>query len=234
MSTTRRLEWSKVLTIDLPDNWDDLPVRPHIELERAIASSSGFSLIAGIDEAGRGAIAGPVFAAAVILPLNDEEKLERLFEVDDSKRLEPAKREELYDLIIETAVSFGIGSASETVIDSEGIIAANAKAMTSAVRQLSPLPQFLLVDGRMKLKQPSLPQQSIIKGDAISLSIAAASILAKVSRDRLMISLSQRFPNYGLERNKGYCTSEHVAALADHGPTTVHRQSFAPVRLGLF
>jgi ribonuclease HII len=202
-------------------------------LEYAVANESGINMIAGIDEAGRGAIAGPVFAAAVILPLDDQDKINNLRDVDDSKKKTAKQREELFDLVVANSLSFGVGSSPASIIDCEGIISANAIAMMEAVENLDLRVQFLLIDGRMRLKNLALPQQSIIKGDCISLSIAAASILAKVSRDRHMISLGSRFPGYGLERNKGYCTREHAASLDELGPSSIHRYSFAPIRLSL-
>ncbi|MGB3715631.1 MAG: ribonuclease HII [Candidatus Promineifilaceae bacterium] len=195
--------------------------------------SSGVTLIAGIDEAGRGAIAGPVYAAAVILSLDEPAKIAELGQVDDSKKKTAKQREELFDLIIENALAYGVGAAPASTIDREGIISANALAMMDAVSKLEPQPGYLLIDGRMRLKSLSLPQESIIRGDSISLSIAAASILAKVSRDRHMKSLARRYSYYGLDRNKGYCTPEHVAALEKHGPCAEHRHSFAPIRLTL-
>lgn len=209
------------------------PTRPNLDLEYAVLKSSGLTLIAGIDEAGRGAIAGPVYAAAVILSLNEPVKIAELRQVDDSKKKTARQREELFDLIKVNALAFGVGAAPASTIDREGIISANALAMMEAVSKLEPQAGYLLIDGRMRLKNLALPQESIIRGDTISLSIAAASILAKVCRDRHMMSLARRFPEYGLDRNKGYCTPEHVAALEKHGPCLEHRHSFAPIRLSL-
>lgn len=187
-------------------------------------------MVAGIDEAGRGAIAGPVFAAAVILPLDEPEKLHQLSDVNDSKRLSAEKREELYRRIMDNALTHGIGSTSAAEIDSLGIIPANHKAMEMALGQLKPAAQYLLLDGRERLKNVNIPQRSVIHGDRISLSIAAASILAKVSRDRHMLSLDWRYPGYDFRRHKGYCTAAHVASLASRGPSEVHRHSFRPIR----
>lgn len=196
--------------------------------------STGMTLIAGIDEAGRGAVAGPVYAAAVILALNDAEKLAALSDVDDSKKKTAKQRDQLFDIIRSNVLAYGVGYSPAIEIDQEGIISANARAMMQAVAQLDPKAGYLLIDGRMRLKNLPVPQESIIRGDSKSLSIAAASILAKVSRDRFMISLARRYPHYGLERNMGYCTPEHVSALDDHGPCPEHRYSFAPIRLTLF
>lgn len=207
-----------------------IPNRPTLELETAIRKSTKVSKIAGLDEAGRGAIAGPVVAAAVILPLEHPEILNHLKEVNDSKQLSAKKREALFNLIIEHAVAFGVGVVSAEDIDGNGIIPSTVQAMQQAVKQLKPDAQFLMIDGRIKLQRLLLPQQSFIRGDGQSLTIAAASILAKVSRDRIMVGLDRRYPKYGFAQHKGYCTQRHVAALQDHGPSRVHRYSFAPLR----
>lgn len=206
---------------------------PTLELEHKVAKKRKTSLIAGLDEVGRGALAGPVVAAAVILPLHDLEKLERLAEVNDSKRLSPKKREELYDVIIENAIAHGIGSASPIRIDNEGIMAATRHAMREALQHLISKPEFLLIDGRVRLKDVNIPQQSVIKGDMLSMSIAAASILAKVKRDRYMVALADLYPQFGFDHHKGYATPQHLAALKVHEPIALHRHSFAPVRLRL-
>ena len=203
---------------------------PSLELERAIQEELGLTLIAGIDEAGRGAIAGPVVAAAVILPLNQPRIIKQLEEVNDSKQISPKRREVLFDLIMANALTYGVACASASEIDELGILPANAMAMQAAVAKLAPAPEFLLLDGRMRLKNLTLPQKSIIRGDGLSLSIAAASILAKVSRDRHMVSFSGTYPQYEFARHKGYCTRAHVAALGVFGPCHIHRYSFAPIR----
>jgi ribonuclease HII len=207
---------------------------PTLELERTIREESGLRNIAGIDEAGRGAIAGPVYAAAVLLPLDEPEKLRNLHSVDDSKRLSAAKRELLFQQIIENALAFGIASASAEEIDELGIIPANHRAMEMALCQLDPAAHYLLLDGRERLRRVNLPQRSVVRGDSLSLSIAAASILAKVSRDRHMVSLDRRYPGYEFGRHKGYCTARHVAHLASRGPSEVHRHTFSPLRQSLF
>ena len=201
-----------------------------LELEHQVRSKWGCTLIAGLDEAGRGAIAGPVVAAAVILPLDQPNKLRLLRQVNDSKQLSPSVREELFDLIVEHALAYGIGSTPANDIDSVGIIPANAQAMLKAVSMLNPEPEFLLIDGRMRLRNTILPQQSIIRGDSKSLSIAAASILAKVSRDRHMVALEREYSHYHFAAHKGYCTARHREALNRFGPCPVHRYSFAPIR----
>ena len=203
---------------------------PTLELEEAASAEIGSRLIAGLDEAGRGAIAGPVVAGAVILPLDRPRELACLAGVDDSKKLSPKKREKLYDLIVELTLAYGVGCASAGEIDRYGIISATILAMRRAAALLTPQPEYLLIDGRIRLREPALPQQSIIRGDARSQSIAAASILAKVTRDRLMRDHQGRYPVYGFARHKGYCTAIHVQALSEHGPCPLHRRSFAPIR----
>lgn len=203
---------------------------PTLELEVNVCEEAGVRYVAGLDEAGRGALAGPVFAAAVILPLEAPERLQHMQAVDDSKQLTHEQRERLYDLIVEHALTYGIASTPAADVDHIGIIPANAKAMQAALAHLDPPGEYLLIDGRMRLKQVSLPQRSVIRGDSLSLSIAAASILAKVSRDRHMISLAGQYPQYGFARHKGYYTPQHVAALERHGPCPIHRRSFAPIR----
>lgn len=206
---------------------------PTLELELAVREETGASYVVGVDEAGRGAVAGPVVAAAVILPLDAPERLQHLDAVNDSKQLTPQKREALFALIVEHALAYGIGSTPAAAIDEMGILPANAQAMKAALRQLDPPGDYLLIDGRMRLQGIALPQRAVIRGDSLSLSIAAASILAKVARDRHMIDQDGRYPLYGFARHKGYCTAQHVAALEEHGPCPIHRHSFAPIRRGL-
>jgi ribonuclease HII len=203
---------------------------PTLELENGILTQFGFSLIAGLDEAGRGALAGPVTAAAVILPLNDVRLLEKLQNVNDSKQVTAVMREKLFSRITEHALAYGIGAVSADVIDEIGIIPATKQAMVTAVAQLIPAAQFLLIDGRIRLQTLPTPQQAVIRGDAQSLSIAAASILAKVTRDRLMIELDAHYPQYGFARHKGYGTPQHLSALERYGPCPLHRHSFAPIK----
>lgn len=204
---------------------------PHLEFENAILQKfNHFNHIAGIDEAGRGALAGPVVAAAVILPLNLPQKIAHLNKVNDSKKLSAKNREKLFDLIQEHALAHAVGVVSAQIIDEVGIVPATKLAMKAAVSQLNPKADYLLIDGRIKLPQVNLPQQSIIRGDGRSLSIAAASIMAKVSRDRLMTDLSPNFPHYHFARHKGYGTQIHREAIGTHGPCKIHRFTFAPIR----
>ncbi len=203
-------------------------------LEEMALFQQGYSFIAGVDEAGRGCLAGPVVAAAVILPLDEETEL-RFAGVNDSKQLSAPARERLYDQIMQHALSVGIGFGSVELIDTRNILQATKQAMRNALQQLSPQPQALLLDA---LLLPDIPvkQCSLIKGDARCLSIAAASIIAKVTRDRLMLTLHEEYPHYGFDQHKGYGTAAHVAALREFGATAHHRRSFAPVRelFGLF
>jgi ribonuclease HII len=158
------------------------------------------------------------------------ERLKQLSAVNDSKQLSAKMRARLFDLILEYALAYGIGRSSAEIIDEIGIIPANVAAMEQALEQFQTPAEYLLLDGRMRLKNVPLPQQSIIKGDQKSLSIAAASILAKVSRDREMVRLGSQYPLYGFDRHKGYCTRLHESTLEEHGPCPVHRHSFAPIR----
>ncbi len=203
---------------------------PDLSLETAVLLQQHYLYIAGLDEAGRGALAGPVVAAAVILPLDDADMQQHLAGVNDSKQVTAKQREVLYTRITQHALAYGIGQEPAAVIDEIGIIPATKRAMQQALDQLKPQAEFLLIDGRIRLKNNPLPQQSVIRGDAQSVSIAAASILAKVTRDRLMVAEDVRFPHYGFARHKGYGTEFHLAALAAHGPCSLHRRTFAPIR----
>lgn len=207
---------------------------PDLQIERLFAAELGVTWVAGVDEAGRGALAGPVFAAAVVLPLGESDEGFSLPEVRDSKLLSPAVRERLFDLICARAAAFAIASASAEWIDRHGILGATRKAMSDAVAALSPAAQAVLVDGPLRLVGGNRPQRPVVRGDRHSLSIAAASILAKVSRDRYMVELGERFPHYGFGKHKGYGTAEHLAALGRLGPCPEHRRSFAPMRASLF
>ena len=195
--------------------------------EEKILETQGYRYIAGIDEAGRGSLAGPVVAAAVILPCHIDTPW--LNQVKDSKQLSPARRESLFHHIHEVAISMGIGVVPHKIIDARGIIKATRLAMKLAIGQLSPPPEFLLID-YMRLPEVSLPQRGITNGDSLCFSIACASIMAKVSRDHMMRELDGTYPGYGLAQHKGYGTKEHLACLHRLGPCPVHRQSFKPVK----
>jgi len=196
-------------------------------VEEKRLKSQGYQLIAGIDEAGRGALAGPVVAAAVILPHHIDTPW--LSQIKDSKQLSPTKRELLFHHIKELAISIGIGMIHNEVIDTQGIIKATRLAMKSAVDQLSPPPEFLLID-YMLLPEISLPQKGITNGDKLCFSIACASIMAKVARDQLMVELDRIYPGYKFAQHKGYGTKEHITCLRRLGASPTHRQSFKPVK----
>ncbi len=186
----------------------------------------GFSVVAGVDEAGRGCLAGPVVAGAVILGRRSPPG------IDDSKKLSPARREELFAALCSSDACLAYGLAEAAEIDRVNIRQASFLAMLRAVEALERRPEALLVDG-FAIPRCDLPQRALVHGDALSLSIAAASIVAKVMRDRAMVTLAVRYPAYGFERHKGYPTADHVAALRRHGPCELHRRSFAPVRANL-
>lgn len=185
------------------------------------AMEEGFSLICGVDEAGRGPLAGPVCAAAVILPPDLE--LEGL---NDSKKLSEKRREALYPLICEQALAYGIAFASEQEIDELNILQATFLAMRRAVGQLGQKPDLALVDGNREPDFGDIPVRTIVKGDSRSANIAAASILAKVTRDRFMLEQDAVYPQYGFVVHKGYGTQKHYAALREFGPCPIHRRSF--------
>jgi ribonuclease HII len=199
-----------------------------LDQERALAEQS-YRLIAGIDEAGRGAWAGPVCAGAVILPLERTDLETVLHGVTDSKQLSPKRRETLLETIRATALSEGVGSASAAEIDALGIVPATRLAMGRAIQALSLAPEALLLD-YVALPEVDLPQRSLPKADRCCLSVAAASILAKVTRDCWMVALEERHPGYGFPLHKGYGTAAHRAALKRLGPSPVHRMSWAPLR----
>ena len=203
-----------------------MPCAPGAGLRKAmdtfekIAYQEGYQLVAGIDEAGRGPLAGPVVAAAVILPpgyLNSE--------INDSKNLSAAKREELYETINKEAVAIGMMVVDADIIDRVNILQATLQAMRDAVLELPDSPDYLLIDGNQRI--PILtPQKPIVKGDSLSISIAAASIIAKVSRDRIMEMYHRQFPQYNFQQNKGYGTKEHLDAIKQFGICKIHRKSF--------
>jgi ribonuclease HII len=190
----------------------------------AQASRLGYLRVAGVDEAGRGPLAGPVVAAAVILP--DGLILPG---VDDSKKLSASVREELFGVITREALGVGVGFGDSQLIDRINILQATLSAMRDAVLCLDPLPDFLLIDGISRI-QMNLPMRTIRKGDSLSLSIAAASIIAKVTRDRIMMEYDAIYPGYGFASHKGYGAASHLAAIALLGPSPIHRQSFRGVK----
>ena len=195
--------------------------------EEKTLETQGYRYIAGVDEAGRGALAGPVVAAAVILPLNTN--LPFIYQVRDSKKLTPRKREYLFHLVRESAVTVGVGMSDFDIIDTLGIVTATHLAMKSAIEQLSPPADYVLVD-YLRLPEINLPQKGITHGDDLSYSIACASIIAKVSRDRLMMKLDEEYSGYGLANHKGYGTKKHEECLRRLGPCPIHRKTFSPVR----
>lgn len=187
------------------------------EYERRFADKG---LLCGIDEVGRGPLAGPVMAGAVILPADH-----LILYLNDSKKLTPKKRNELYEVIKNECVACAVGSEEPEVIDAVNILNATLRAMRKAIHALSVQPDFLLIDA-VSIPETGLPECPIIHGDAKSASIAAASIYAKVTRDRLMEKYDRLYPEYGFARNKGYGTAEHIAALKKYGPCPIHRRTF--------
>jgi len=193
-------------------------------LHEALARRQGYRHIAGIDEAGRGPLAGPVVAAAVILPAGFY--LEGL---DDSKKRSPSRRDSLFDEITGSALAIGVGLADHELIDRINILQATLAAMRQAVEKLQTAPDFLLIDGISQIHL-NIPQKTIKRGDSLSASIAAASIIAKVTRDRLMSLYDTQYPGYGFAGHKGYGSASHLAAIAELGPSPIHRLSFRGVR----
>ena len=189
------------------------------EIENAYYNQ-GFQTICGVDEAGRGPLAGPVCAAAVILPLNHS-----IPGLNDSKKLSDKKRRELYPLIKEQAIAYGIAFADEREIDEINILQATFLAMQRAIDQLAVKPDLALVDGNRE-KDFGIPVKTVVHGDSLSASIAAASVLAKVTRDDLMLKIAEEYPQYSFEIHKGYGTKAHYAAISEHGPSPVHRMTF--------
>lgn len=197
---------------------------PDLYLLERQAWSQGQLLVAGVDEAGRGPLAGPVVAAAVILHPDCP-----IAGVNDSKKLTHRQRELLFDMIMAQALAVGVGNASADVVDRINILQATRQAMLQAVEALSPAPQLLLIDGITTIDS-RLPQQTIKQGDSRSASIAAASIIAKVTRDRLMQEYDKQWPAYGFAGHKGYGCAAHLAAIRSHGPCPIHRKTFRGVR----
>ena len=201
---------------------EDLRLEKMLAYEKELYTQ-GIQLIAGVDEVGRGPLAGPVVAAAVILPENC-----KIPGLNDSKKIPKSKHKEIYEAVLQNAIAIGIGVKDNQVIDQVNIYEATKLAMMEAIGQLDPQPQHLLIDA-MKLDLP-IPQTSIIKGDANSLSIAAASIVAKVTRDQMMEEFDREYPGYDFAQNAGYGTTKHLAGLDQLGVTPIHRRSFEPVK----
>jgi len=188
--------------------------------------ANGYKLIGGVDEAGRGPLVGPVSAACVIL-----KKDFHIPGLNDSKKISERRREELFDIIIDQSLAYGIAMVDNNVIDEINILNATKKAMCDAVSQMNSTPDYLLTD-HVKLEMLDIPQLPIVKGDSKSASIAAASILAKVTRDRYMRDMDKEYPVYGFSKNKGYGTKQHIDALKEHGPCPIHRKTFIRKLLG--
>ncbi len=204
-----------------------IPESPTLEFERRLWQQ-GHLRVAGVDEVGRGPLAGPVVAAAAVLDAGDADRWHGLF--TDSKQMSETQREHAYSIITGRGVPHAVGACSSEEIDAIGIAAATRLAMMRAIDGLDSMPDHLLIDA-VVLHGSRIPQTSIIKGDAVSLSIAAASVIAKVTRDRLMSGVfEERFPGYGFASHKGYGTAAHMAALREQGPCEIHRSSFRPVR----
>ena len=199
---------------------------PDYEFEKA-AVNSGFSCLCGVDEAGRGPLAGPVCAAAVILPEGAV-----IEELDDSKKLTEKKREKLYDIIKETAVAYSVAYGTLEEIESVNILEATYLAMNRAIEGLNVKPDFALIDGNRVPRGINIPCETIVKGDSKSMSVAAASVLAKVTRDRLMLEYDKKYPEYNFKKHKGYGTKEHTELIKQYGPCEIHRLSFLKNILG--
>lgn len=199
---------------------------PDYEFEKA-AVNSGFSCICGVDEAGRGPLAGPVCAAAVILPEGAV-----IAGLDDSKKLTEKKREKLYDIIKQTAVAYSVAYGTLEEIETVNILEATYLAMNRAIEGLTIKPDFALIDGNRVPRGIKIPCETIVKGDSKSMSVAAASVLAKVTRDRLMLEYDKKYPEYNFKKHKGYGTKEHTELIKQYGPCEIHRLSFLKNILG--
>ncbi len=206
----------------------DIADLPHLNKEIALLKQ-GYLFIAGLDEAGRGAWAGPVVAAAVILPLDRPDLASSLHGLNDSKQLSAKQREQWFVIIQQTALATAVGLVSPQVVDEVNVLVATRQAMQIAIANLSIPPDYLLLD-HVKLPALALPQDAFPKADCISLTVAAASVIAKVTRDRLMVQLNESYPDYAFDRHKGYGTAIHRAALAKYGPSAIHRLSYRPLR----
>jgi ribonuclease HII len=213
----------------LPPVTEQVEAFPHLQNELALLEQ-GYRFIAGLDEAGRGAWAGPVTAAAVILPLGAPDLAKTLSGLRDSKMLTATRREQFFDRVKNVALSIAVGSAPADLVDEINVIGATRYAMRQALANLDLQPDFLLVD-HLELSQVNLPQHAFAKADSISLTVAAASVMAKVTRDRIMVELNQKYPAYAFDRHKGYGTQTHRAALARYGPCPLHRMSYEPLKV---
>jgi ribonuclease HII len=200
--------------------------RPALQ-EEEICKENGFSLVAGVDEVGRGCLAGPVVASAVIMPLSLHGNWYR--KVRDSKLLTSGQRDHLFPFIHESAISIGTGVVGSDMIDACGMTRAVQTAMKIAIAKLLPQQNYVLID-YLTIPDITLPQKGVEQGDTVCFSIACASIVAKVYRDRLMIEMDHRFPGYGFSHHKGYCTEEHIMCLRKLGPSPIHRWLFSPVK----
>ncbi|MQG51043.1 MAG: ribonuclease HII [SAR202 cluster bacterium] len=199
---------------------------PSLDFELDVFKQN-YTFIAGLDEVGRGTIAGPVVSGAVVLDLNKH--LEFYEEINDSKKLTSKKRNSLSILIKRFALTYGIGISSAKEIDQIGIVPATKLSMIRAINHLAPKPEYLLIDS-LEIPEIDIDQTSLIKGDNISLSIAAASIIAKVARDKMMEKYDKYFPNYTFKSHKGYYTKSHASELIENGVTKIHRKTFAPIK----
>lgn len=208
---TQRLSLRKILAV--------------LDYEKIIWNQ-GVKLVCGVDEAGRGPLAGPVVAAAVIFP-----KGISLPGINDSKKLKAFQREKFFDLIIENAIDFGIGIVNHKLIDKINILNASLLAMHRAIKKLKIKPEMVLVDGKIKIPHLEISQIALVKGDSLSVSVASASILAKVTRDNLMVDFHKKYPQFLFDQNKGYFTKSHLEALKNFGPCKIHRKSFRTVML---
>jgi len=206
-----------------------IPARPDLQFEKALWAQ-GLRLVAGVDEAGRGALLGPVAAAAVILPADLPDLFDRLEGVRDSKEMTPQERDRWAIEIKSTAVAWAVGYASAAEIDQIGIAPATRLAAGRALAQFTVAVEHILID-YITLPEVDKPQTPLVKGDARSLTIAAASVLAKTGRDAILVAMDAAFPGYGLAQNKGYATAAHRAAIASLGPCAQHRHSFSPIRV---
>ncbi len=198
---------------------------PTLDSERELAAA-GYACVAGVDEVGRGALAGPVFAAAVVVPSGADFAWLPL--VRDSKQLSPRQRERLFQRMLGDGLPMGLGQVPHSVVDQIGVVGATRLAMSRAVEDLPAAPDFLMIDA-LTLPGARFPQRGIVRGDQTCVSIACASVVAKVSRDRYMVELDALYPGYGLADHKGYGTCRHMNCLRQLGPSPIHRRSFAPV-----